>query len=286
MTPMLFLGYAEPVHTFCWYNGKVTEAKKSGVPLNDVGILRGYGVFDYLRTYGTAPFLYREHYLRFVHSAQTLGLKVPLSEQEMRKAIETLVRKNKAHDCAVRMVLTGGVSPNGTDYEDPNCYILTEDLKTIPAALYEKGARLITYEHDRQFREAKTTNYLTYLMLQKKVTQAGAVEVLYCFDGAVRECATSNFFIFRGNTLVTPRRDVLIGITRNCVIALAKNDHKVLEREITVQELRLADEAFITATNKEIIPIVRIDGRKVGTGKVGERTRALMDSFREATLSR
>lgn len=274
------------MHRFCYYNGKIVPTNSVGIPLNDVGILRGYGVFDYLRTYGREPFLFREHYRRFVNSAKMLGLEVPLSEQEMRKVIEMLLRKNKARDCAVRMVLTGGVSPNGTDYADPNCYILTEDLKAIPAVLCEKGAKLITHEHDRQFKEAKTTNYLTYLRLQKKVAHAGAVEVLYLFDGKVRECATSNFFIFRGDTLVTPQKDVLMGMTRNCVVALAKNDYKVQERDITLQEMRRADEAFITATNKEIIPIVRIDGKKVGTGKVGARTRALMDSFRAATLSR
>ncbi|HEY4510944.1 MAG TPA: aminotransferase class IV [Candidatus Paceibacterota bacterium] len=272
------------MHAFCYYNGKIVRTKNAGLPLNDVGILRGYGVFDFLRTYGRTPFLYREHYRRFVHSARILDLTVPLGEKKVFAVIQTLLRKNKTTNCAVRMVLTGGVSPNGIDFKGANLFILTEDLKTMPTELFERGGKLILTEHSRQFREAKTTNYLTHVRLQRTLKKEKAIEILYHFGGEVLECATSNVFLFKGDTLVTPKKGILIGMTRNYVLKLARGRFKVVERAILLSELFRAQEAFITATNKEIIPIVSIGGKRIGNGKVGARTRILMELFRRETL--
>jgi branched-chain amino acid aminotransferase len=146
----------------------------------------------------------------------------------------------------------------------------------------------MVHEHMRPFFESKTTNYITAVHLQEKRKKAGAIEILYTYKGSILECTTSNFFIFKGNILITPKDMVLIGITRNFVLKLAKKAGFVIEeRPIRQEELAEATEAFITSTNKDILPIVQVADQKIGMGttkgKVGENTKRLMELFAQET---
>ena len=274
----------QPVLTmsaYCYFNGKIVPFRTASLKLNDLGVLRGYGVFDYLRTYHGKPLQLEENLKRFRNSAKLIGLSVRYPKASLERAILTLIKKNRLKEASIRMVLTGGPSSDGMTPEKPTLYILATPFRPLPLRLYKKGGKLITFEHLRQVPEAKTINYLTAVNLQKRKRAEKAIEILYTFRGKILECATSNFFMFIGNTLVTPKQDILNGITRRTVMKLASKDYTVVERAIRVAELSHASEMFITAANKMVLPIVQIDDEIIGTGKVGKNTRALMQIFAE-----
>jgi len=267
---------------YCYLGGKIISAAKACIHPTDIGFLRGYGIFDFLVVYGKKPFLYNEHIKRLKNSAKLLNLKIPVGERELKRIINKIILKNGFKNSTVRIVLTGGKTKDGMTFDSPALCVLVGEFKRPSDALLEKGAKLITLEHKREIPEAKTMNYISAVRLYNaRAKKEGAFEILYTHNGRVLECSTSNFFIFRGNKLITPHKDILKGTTRNFVIGLAKKKFKVEEREIKISELKSADEAFITATNKEIIPVVRIDAQKIGAGKVGENTKILMKMFND-----
>ena len=266
---------------YCYFNRTIVPFGTAFLKLNDLGVLRGYGVFDYLRTYHGKPLQLEENLKRFRNSAKLIGLSVRYPKASLERAILTLIKKNRLKEASIRMVLTGGPSSDGMTPEKPTLYILATPFRPLPLRLYKKGGKLITFEHLRQVPEAKTINYLTAVNLQKRKRAEKAIEILYTFRGKILECATSNFFMFIGNTLVTPKQDILNGITRRTVMKLASKDYTVVERAIRVAELSHASEMFITAANKMVLPIVQIDDEIIGTGKVGKNTRALMQIFAE-----
>jgi branched-subunit amino acid aminotransferase/4-amino-4-deoxychorismate lyase len=169
------------------------------------------------------------------------------------------------------------------DFDKPTFFILAEEQKPLPKDLYEKGAKLMTEEYVRLIPEVKTTNYITAVRLQPKRKKEKAVDILFVKNGKVSECSTSNIFAFFGNTLVTPKSDVLMGITRKIVIGLAKKDFKIEERDITISEMAKASEIFISVSYKDIMPIVKIDDKIIGGGVVGKNTKVLMNKFAELT---
>lgn len=256
--------------------------KDAGLPLNDLGILRAYGVFDFLKTVNGRPFLWSEHWRRFQNSAKFLGLVVPALESQTLTAVKKLMQKNRRRDAGIRLLLTGGPTPDGLTIVRPSFGVLIEELHNYPPKVFKQGAKLITTEFQRPAPQAKTTNYLNVVRLQKYKKRRGAIEILYVSQGKVLECSTSNFFIVKNNVLITPKDDILIGTVRNLVIKLAKQQGiKVEERDASVSELKTADEAFLTATSKDIIPIVRIDNFKINSGKVGEITKKLMQVYND-----
>lgn len=263
---------------YCCLNGKIIEAEKAGLPLDDLGIIRGYGLFDSLMLYKGKPFLLKEHYERLKRGAKELGLKVPFSLKEMDSTIRTLSKKNEMKHAAVRTVITGGVN-SSKGFDKQNFFILFEKTPQISESIYKQGGKLITHNHQRVIPQAKTTNYITYIRMQKEQKKQKAVEILYTSEGKVLECATSNFFIIKGNELITPKDNILIGTTRNLIIKLAKDHYKVIERDVSIKELKSADECFLTASFKKVCPIVQIDSHKIGKGKVGEETKLLMDLY-------
>ena len=266
---------------YCYLNGKILPLDKASVDLNDIGILRGYGVFEFMRTYNGKPFLLDKHFARFMNSAKTLNLKVPVGEKEIEKIIRQLLIKNKLPEAGIKLVLTGGRTDDGVNYspDRPTFFVLISRLSEFHHDLYRKGAKLITLEYQREFPLAKTTNYLAAVSLQETKKKKGAIDILYTNKGFISECARSSFFIFKNNELVTTKDSILKGITRGLVIKLATGKFKVTERPIKVSELKFADEAFITSTDKEIMPIVKIDGTKIGNDRVGDNTIWLMKAF-------
>lgn len=269
---------------YCWFDGEVLPLSKAALSLSDVGVLRGYAVFDFLRTFNKVPFHFEEHYERFTKSAKLIGLKVPLSLTSTKKVLTQLQEANGGGDMSFRFVLTGGPTEDGMSWSKPLFYILAEDLYTLPPDVFKRGASLIIHEHLRQFPHAKTTNYLTAVSLQPKKRSSKAVEILYTERGKVLEASTSNIFIIKRGVLTTPNHSVLSGVTRRVVIALArKAGLTVREQAVTLRELFSADEVFITATNKDITPIVRIDGKKIANGSIGPITRRFMALYKGYT---
>jgi len=259
-----------------FFQNKIREAKEVRLDPNDLGFLRGYGVFDFLRTFNKKPFLLKEHLQRFKNSSKLLNIPLPKSLKELASIIGKLLLKNNFKETTIRLVLTGGIGKDSlTPQEKPTLIIFAEPLHSFPAEYYRKGIKLITLEHQRENPSAKTLNYSCLLQKKPKMNLARAQEVLYTKDGHVLECSTSNIFLFKNNTLITPKDNILIGTTRNLVLKLAKKEFKTKERKIKIKEIREADEIFITATIKEIMPVVKINNFRIGNGRVGQNTKAL-----------
>lgn len=269
---------------YCYFNGKVTTLDKVKISPYDIGMLRGYGVFDVMCTQNGRAFLLDEHWKRFQNSAKELGIKIPIAKGEYKKTVEKLLHLNKFKKANIRTVLTGGASDNAFTYQPgrETFLILIEKFKALPDEVFEKGAKVMTLEYDRDFPRAKVTNYVAAIRKQAEKIRKKALEIIYIRNGKALEASTSNFFIVKNDTLITTRDGILVGITRNLAIKLAKQRGlKVEERVISEKELYAADEIFLTATNKDIVPIVQVDGKKIGNGKAGYVTKQIMEAFQE-----
>ena len=270
-------------------NGHFTPANEADVPVGDLGLVRGYGVFDVLRTYDRIPFALDRHLTRLQRSAEQIDLPLPAPLAELERLVHECLARNvdiePDADVTVRIIVTGGVSqsfmlPDG----EPSFMILVAPVRAVAAHLYSEGASLITADIPRFMPSVKSINYISAILGQKQARKAGAVEALYCTrEGVISECTTSNFFVVRGGKLITPDQDVLGGITRNVALELASDLGEVFLRPILRQELSEIDEAFITSTTKEIMPIVRIDDTRIGSGRPGPYTQRLAELFHSYT---
>lgn len=272
----------KPYH---YVNGKIVRDDQAVISVNDLGFLRAHGVFDSIRTYGGKPFMLQEHLKRLERSAKLIDIAMPLSRARIAAIVGKLLKKNGFTEAAIRIYVTGGETANGItrDYKKASLVILITDFVELPAAMFRNGIKLITTDYQRATPDAKTLEYTHIIGLQRKKEKAGAFEVLYAPDGCVRETGTSNIFMVKKGVLVTPKDKVLMGITRNFVIKLAKKVKiKVVERDISLWEMIKADEVFITATNKDIVPVVQIDSHPIARRKVGPTTRLLQDLFHKA----
>ena len=269
---------------FCYFNGKIVPADRALIHPDDLGILRGYGVFDVMKTVNGKIFLFDEHFKRLSDSADYLGVKLPAGKKEIEEAIKKLISKNKIKQASIRIILTGGRSADAMrfDSKTPTFYILVSEFRPLKEELFKNGIKLATINFGRDMAEIKTTNYIAAVKAtNERQKKENFFEILYVLNGVALEASTSNFFAFIGNKLVTPKDNILKGITRNLVIKLAKKEFEVEEREFKKEELNLATESFITATNKDIAPVVQIDGKKIGGGKPGENTKRLIEMFEE-----
>lgn len=270
--------------SYCYLNGKIIETEKARISPYDLGILRGYCVFDVMCTQNGKPFLLEDHWKRFQNSAKELDLQVAVGFEKYKNTVLKLIKLNGFQKSTIRTVLSGGESSDGFSLENgkETFYILVEKFKDLPIDLYEKGASVVSLEYSRNFPKAKIANYIAAIKNQKKKKKAGALEIVYFKNEKVLEAATSNFFIVKNGKIITTKEGILIGITRNLVIKLArKNGFKIIEKNISIKEFFSSDEIFLSATNKDIVPIVKVDGKTVGNGKVGEVTKRIINIFED-----
>lgn len=272
-----------------WYlNGKFLKAGETRVPISDLGLQRGWGVFDYCRTYNGKPSKLEDHLNRFYHSANATAIKIWISKKELKLIITKLLKVNGAsgnNEVGVKMILTAGESFDGvTPSGKPTLCIMVIPLIKYPQKLYQIGASLTVCRENRSFPEVKTTNYLAAMIALKEAKKNGFDDILYIdANDEVLESSRSNFFAFFGDRMVTAKDGVLGGVTRKIVIELAKKHFIVEQRKLFFKELDNASEAFITSTEREIMPVVQVGKIRIGNGKVGLRTKQLMGIFKEAT---
>lgn len=266
---------------FTYLNGKILPHEKALVRADDIGLSRAFGVYDGIMTYGGKPFEIGMHFKRLSRSAKRMGLRVPVTQNELEKIIITLAKKNHFKQPIVRVLLTGGTTLRGIDFDakKPTFIVLLEELSQPKSADYKKGVRVITHEFQRQIPEAKTINYITAVRLQSAMRKARAIEAIYTKDGKALEATTSNLFIVKRRVLITPKENILNGITRQVVLKLAKGAYKIEERSVSLRELYGADEVFLTSSFKEVLPVTRVDGKKIGKGVVGAVTKDLAERF-------
>ncbi|MDE2858187.1 MAG: aminotransferase class IV [Chloroflexota bacterium] len=269
-----------------YVNGDFVDAADAAIPASDLALLRGYGVFDFLRTYGGKPFQLGAHLRRLITSAALLDLHCPWDIEELDEIVMETLRRNTFAESGIRLIVTGGDSPNGfMPAGESRLVVMATPMNEMAARYYEHGADVVTVEVRRDMPEAKTINYIPAITAQKQALRfnANAIEAIYTVDGKVVEGTRSNTFIFKDGTWITPASDVLLGITRAEVIKLIKDDGRLELREITKAEYQSADEMILTSTTKEVMPVVNVDDVPIGSGAPGENTRKLMRAWRRMT---
>ena len=267
-----------------WYiGGQWVHPDKATISINDMAVIRGYSVFESLRTYNFRPFHLDEHLERLYRSAIMIDMEIPWSSKQVADIVREIIALNTYQHAAIRLLVTGGESEDGIlPSGNPLLVVMITPLGERDMEQFSRGSKLITTKLQRISPEAKTANYIAAVRALKEASRRNAADALFVNEREhVLEATRSNFFIFRGDTLVTPRRGILIGITRNIVLELAQSLYVVEERPILLEELALADEAFITSSAKEITPVVQIDDLIIGDGKPGPRTYQLEQRFIE-----
>jgi len=259
---------------FVFINNELLPAEEAKLSVTDLAIQRGYGIFDFLVVVKGSPIFLDDHLNRFYHSAAAMRLPVALNKDELTRAIHLSIEKNQLLNAGIRITLTGGDSPDGYSIGIPNLIITQNPFQyTYTSPL--KGIRLITHEHQRQLPHIKTIDYAKAIYLQPTIKAAGADDVLYHNAGIITECPRSNFFIVnKKREVITPDKQVLAGVTRAKI--LLNKQFVVKEEPIALEALANAEEAFITSSTKNVLPVIAIDGKPIGNGAPGPVTQQLL----------
>ncbi|MEM6964031.1 MAG: aminotransferase class IV [Bacteroidota bacterium] len=254
---------------FC-VNGKIVLAKNAKLQVTDLGLLRGYSIFDFLKVEKGIPLFIEAHLQRFQNSAQEMRLQLNYSVEELKQLVMKLIVKNDFKKGGMKIILTGGYSEDGyLPSNETNMFILLNTFKVPPKRAYQNGVKLLLYKHFRNISTVKTTNYIFPIRLADEIKAANAYDVLYHWRGKISESATSNFFIVKNDTIITSTSHILNGITRQRTLEVARQHYKVVEKNISLKDLKEAKEAFLTSTTKGALPVVQVDDMKIEDGKVG-----------------
>jgi branched-chain amino acid aminotransferase len=275
-------------------DGQVVDSAEARVSVFDRGFLYGDSVFEVFRTYGGVPFAQRAHLERLARSAELLMIPLPVSLDALCSEIAAALRAAGEGDWYVRVVITRGTGPltyDPTTATKPLRVIIVAPLSLPPAKHYEQGVavsllRASRPTDDERASGAKASNYLASLLAVYEAKQKGAQEALMLGRrGQILEGASSNVFIVKDGKVRTPEPEpgILVGITRATVLqAAAAEGIEIEETEVRPEDLFGADEAFITSSIREVMPVVSVDGRKIGTGAPGPITGRLRAAYRRA----
>lgn len=278
-----------------YLNGKLVKKEDAKVSVFDHGLLYGDGVFEGIRSYNGLVFKLKEHIDRLFASAHGISLKVPLTKAEMQKAVISTLQANKLKDAYIRLIVSRGEGDLGLDPRNcprPTIVIITDKIALYPPEFYKKGLSIVTVPTRRNIPEAlnpqiKSLNYLNNILGKIEAIQAGVAEAIMLDQhGFVAECTGDNIFMIKNQALLTPpvHTGILSGITRSAVLGIAsKVGLKAQETTLTRFDLFTSDEMFLTGTAAEIVPVVEMDDRSIGNGKVGTFTLKLIDEFRKLT---
>jgi branched-chain amino acid aminotransferase len=276
-------------------NGKLFDKADAKVSVYDHGFLYGDGVFEGIRIYEGKVFRLREHIDRLYDSARAIKLEIPLSREAMAESVVATVQANAKRNGYIRLVVTRGAGYLGLDPRkttDPQVIIIVDDISLYPPELYENGMDIVTVATIRNHPNAvnpriKSLNYLNNILAKIEAIQAGCVEALMLnHKGEIAECTGDNIFLVKHGVLRTPSIEagILEGVTRDAVIQLAQAvGIEVQEIPLTRHDVYTADECFLTGTAAEVIPVVKCDGRPIGSGKPGPMTRQLRERFHQLT---
>lgn len=266
-----------------YLNDHFVHEEKATISCLDLGFQRGYAIFDFFRLIGNQPLHLEDHLDRFYFSASEMRLPVPKSRDELKQVIMELIWENEIPNSGIRIQLSGGFFTDGNAFTNPSLIISQVEFPLATQSMKENGIKLVSYEHQRQLPQVKSTDYIMSIWLQEYLKEQQADDLLYYSNGAITESPRSNFFIVSNeDRVVTPADQILKGITRKKVIELASSQFTIEERRVTKEEAYSAREAFITSTTKQIIPVVQVDGKTIGDGLPGSVTKKLMQQLNEA----
>jgi len=278
-----------------YIDGKYYDERTAKISVFDHGLLYGDGIFEGIRAYNGRVFKLKEHIDRLFYSAKSILLDIPISHAQVTAAVLETCRRNKLRDGYIRLVVTRGIGTLGLNpnrCKNPAVIIIADKIQLYPEQLYRKGMEIITVPTVRNLHSAlnpaiKSLNYLNNILAKIEANNSGCEEaILLNAEGFVAECTGDNVFIIKEGQLFTPplSAGALYGITRRVVLDLAAEEGlKVSEPNLTRYDLFNADECFLTGTGAELVPVVKIDGRPIGSGKPGPLTQRLVSQYHALT---
>ena len=278
-----------------YIDGKFVPESEAKISVFDHGLLYGDGIFEGIRFYNGRVFRLEEHLDRLWDSARSICLEIPMTVREMTDALLETIRQNDMREGYIRLLVTRGVGNlglNPAQCKKPSVIIITAKIALYPREVYENGLTVVTCATRRTSPAAlnpavKSLNYLNNVMARIEANLAGADEALMLNDaGNVAECTADNIFIVKHGEIFTPpiAAGALRGITRSVVFEIAaETGIKISETDITRHDVFIADECFLTGTAAELIPVIKADGRTIGSGKPGPITARMIERFRELT---
>jgi len=278
-----------------YLDGKLVPESQAKISVFDHGLLYGDGVFEGIRFYNGRVFRLEEHHGRLWDSARSICLEIPMTKEEMTEALLETIRQNGLQDGYIRQIVTRGVGNlglNPVQCKRPTVIIIAATIALYPEEMYRNGLTIVTCATRRSGPATlnpavKSLNYLNNVMARIEANLAGADEALMLNDaGNVAECTADNVFVIKKGQIFTPpiAAGALRGITRSVVFEIADElGIPISETDITRHDVFVADECFLTGTAAEVIPVIRADGRVIGTGKPGAISSRIFARFREIT---
>ncbi len=278
-----------------YIDGEFLDQADAKISVFDHGLLYGDGIFEGIRFYHGRVFRMEEHMDRLWESARSICLDIPLSRRELDEALLETIRQNDLRDGYVRLIVTRGVGNlglNPVQCKRPSIIIIASTIALYPEEIYRKGLTVVTVATRRMGPAAlnpaiKSLNYLNNVLARIEANLANADEALMLNDaGNVAECTADNLFIVKRGQIMTPpiTAGALRGITRSVVFDIAAElGIPISEPDLTRHDIYIADEAFLTGTAAEVIPMIKVDGRTIGDGKPGPITNRTIARFRELT---
>ncbi len=265
-------------------NGKIFPEGSAKIPVLDRGLLYGEAVFETMKAINGKVFRIEKHIERLFHSAKLAGIEPDFSKEAIENFVYKNLKSNNLENAIVRITLTGGAGfPKFNEKgKNPNLIIFSIPFHQYSEKIYLGGVEARTAKRCRLHSAIKSTDLLATILesrgLSKKYFEALQVDS----DGNVLEGLVSNFFAVFGKKIITPKENVLLGITRNAVIGVSKKaGFNVVEENISLEKVFSADECFLTKTSSGVVPIVKINSRKIGKGKVGKVSKKIMEEFRK-----
>ena len=283
---------AENEILYAYVDGKYVPKEQASISIYDHGFLYGDGVYEAIRAYDGIIFKLREHIDRLFESAKSIKIEMPFSKDDLRGLVVEVLRKNQLKNSYIRIVVSRGRGRMGVDPRNcrkPTIVIMAEPREPLfgenvrgISAIVSSLRRTPSWSLDPRI---KTLNYLNNIMAKIEAIESGVEEAIMLNEqGYVAETSTENIFIVKNGIVSTPHpsQGVLRGITRDTIVEIARElGYTLEERAITVHELYNADEVFVTGTAAEVVPIVKITGRKIGEGEAGPVFARILGRFRE-----
>lgn len=278
-----------------YIDGEFFDEAEAKVSVFDHGLLYGDGVFEGIRFYNGRVFRMEQHLDRLWESARSICLEIPISREAMDEALLETIRQNKLREGYVRLIVTRGVGNlglNPAQCKQPTIIIIASTIALYSEEVYRRGLTVVTVPTRRMGPATlnpaiKSLNYLNNVLARIEANLSNADEALMLNDaGNIAECTADNVFIVKHGHIMTPpiTAGALRGITRSVVFDIANEmDIRIREADLTRHDLYIADEAFLTGTAAEVVPMIKVDGRTIGSGKPGPITNRTIARFRELT---
>lgn len=269
-------------------NGRFVPLEEAKIPVLDRGFIFGDGVYELVPVYSRVPFRVDEHLGRLERSLAEVRIKNPYSRTQWREIIDSLIAQQPFEDQGVYFQVTRGVAKRDHAFPagvEPTVFLMSNPLVSPPRELVENGAAAVTAVDNRWLRcDIKSISLLGNCMMRQISADVGAVETIMFRDGRLTEASASNVFIVSKGTIVGPQKSNLIlpGITYDVVVEIARAQRMPLElREVTETEVRSADEIWVTSSSKEVLAIVMLDARPVGSGKPGPVFKRMYQGYQD-----